>query len=93
MTERKVPVTFSHRAPGLQPPVYVAGSFSNPQWVPVPMEYTHGEDGVYTFTKTLEVEPKSKIAYKYRVGDGDWWILNEDAPTSAWPKPCFMMCV
>lgn len=50
------------------------------------MEFTHGEDGVYTFTKTFEVEPNSKIAYKYRVGEGDWWVLNEDAPTSTWPS-------
>lgn len=81
MSDNKVPVTITNRAPGIQPPVYVAGNYSNPEWVPEPMEYTVSEDGVYTFTKTLQVEPESKIVYKFRVGEGDWWLLNEDAPT------------
>lgn len=81
MSDSKVSVTISHRAPGIHPPLYVAGTFSNPEWVPFPMEYTSNEDGIHTFTKTFEAEPKSKIAYKYRVGEGDWWIVDETAPT------------
>lgn len=81
MSDTKVTITITNRAPGIQPPVYVAGSFSKPEWVPEPMEYTTGEDGVHTFTKTLQVEPESKIVYKFRAGEGDWWLLNEDAPT------------
>lgn len=45
------------------------------------MECATGDDGVHTFTKTVEVEPQAKYQYKFRVGEGDWWILNEDAPT------------
>ena len=81
MSDSKVLVTITNRAPGLQPPVYVAGSFSKPEWVPEPMEYVADEDGVYTFTKKLEVAPESKVVYKFRVGEGDWWLLNENAPT------------
>lgn len=81
MSDSKVTITISNRAPGIQPPVYVAGSYSNPEWVPEPMEYTTSDEGVHTFTKTLQVEPESKIVYKFRVGEGDWWLLNEDAPT------------
>lgn len=81
MSDSKVTVTITNRAPGLQPPVYVAGSFSDPEWVPQLMEYTTGEDGVHTFTKALQVEPESQIVYKFRVGEGDWWLLNENAPT------------
>lgn len=80
MSDSQVSVNITHRAPGIQPPLYIAGSFSNPQWVPEPMEYTTDKDGVYTFTKTVRVKPNSSYQYKYRVGETDWWILNEDAP-------------
>lgn len=81
MADSKVSVTITRKANGTQPPLYVAGTFSIPQWVPQPMDYAPGEDGEPTFSKTFQVEPDSKIQYKFRVGDGDWWVLNEDAPT------------
>lgn len=85
MSDSKVSITITNRAPGLRPPVYVAGNFSKPEWMPEPMEYTTSDDDVYTFTKTLRVEPESQIVYKFRVGEGDWWLLNEDAPTGLCP--------
>lgn len=80
MAEPKVPVTITYRNPGTKPPLYVAGSFSSPQWVDHLMDYTTGDDGEHTFTKKLEVQPDSKFQYKLRIGDGDWWVLNEDSP-------------
>lgn len=84
MGDSKVSVTITNRAPGIQPPLYVAGSFSDPSWVPEPMEHTEGEDGVYTFTKNIQVEPHSKIQYKFRAGE-DHWFLNEGAPSGMLP--------
>ena len=49
------------------------------------MDSTIGPDGAYIFSKEFEVEPSSKIQYKFRVGHGDWWMLNEDAPTGISP--------
>ncbi|KAI7787941.1 hypothetical protein LA080_013246 [Diaporthe eres] len=80
MADTKVPITIAYRAPGTQPPLFVAGTFSHPQWVPQEMDYTTGEDGESTFSKAFDVEPSSKIQYKFRVGPGDWWILDESAP-------------
>ncbi|KAL1880599.1 hypothetical protein Daus18300_001210 [Diaporthe australafricana] len=80
MADNKVPLTIVYRSPQTQPPLFVAGSFSHPQWVPQEMEYTTGEDGAITFSKAFDVEPSSKIQYKFRVGPGDWWVLDEDAP-------------
>lgn len=81
VNNRKIPVTITHRAQGIQPPLFVAGTFSDPQWVPHEMECAAENDGVNVFSQRLEVEPESKIQYKFRVGHGDWWMLNEDAPT------------
>lgn len=46
------------------------------------MEYTTEEDGEHTFTKEVSAEAGSRVQYKFRVGTGDWWVLNEDAPTA-----------
>lgn len=45
------------------------------------MDYTTGEDGINIFSKTVQVEPRQKYQYKFRVGEGDWWILDETAAT------------
>ena len=46
------------------------------------MQHTTDELGEYKFTKELEVEEGQEYQYKFRVGEGDWWLLNEDEPTS-----------
>lgn len=81
MDNRKVPVSITFQTRDIQPPLFVAGTFSDPQWVPHEMECAAGSDGENIFTQKLEVEPESKLQYKFRVGHGDWWLLNEDSPT------------
>ncbi|GKT44008.1 uncharacterized protein ColSpa_04189 [Colletotrichum spaethianum] len=77
-----VSVTITYKKPGTQPPIFVAGSFSDPQWQPQEMQFTTEDGGEHTFHKNIEVPPSSQIQYKFRVGLGDWWVLNEDAPTA-----------
>ncbi|KAK4123742.1 hypothetical protein N657DRAFT_680884 [Parathielavia appendiculata] len=81
MTSTQIPVVITYHKPGTQPPIYVAGTFSNPPWQPYEMERTRRDDGNYDFTKEIRAEPGSKIQYKFRVGNGDWWVLKDDAPT------------
>jgi len=76
-----VSVSITYKKPGTQPPIFVAGSFSEPQWQPQEMQFTTEDGGEHTFHKNIEVPPGSQIQYKFRVGLGDWWVLNEDAPT------------
>jgi len=45
------------------------------------MQRTVDKQGEYTFTKEVEVEEGQEYQYKFRVGEGDWWLLNEDQPT------------
>ncbi|TDZ39753.1 hypothetical protein CTRI78_v010465 [Colletotrichum trifolii] len=75
-----VSVTITYRQPGTQPPIFVAGSFSDPQWQPLEMDFAT-EEGEHTFYKNVEVPPSTQIQYKFRVGLGDWWVLNEGADT------------
>lgn len=85
MADSKVSITISRKANGINPPLFVAGSFSSPEWVPELMDHTTAEDGEPIFTKTFQVAPNAKIQYKFRVGESDWWVLNDDAPTGMSP--------
>jgi hypothetical protein len=82
MATPKMPLTITYRHFGTQPPIFIAGEFSDPPWEPQEMEYTTDEAGEHTFKKQLLAAPGSEVQYKFRVGTGDWWVLNEDAPTA-----------
>jgi hypothetical protein len=81
MSPRKVPVTLTYASSGAQPPIFMAGSFSEPAWHPQEMDYTTNEDGEHEFRKEVMVDEGSQHQYKFRIGMGDWWALNEQAPT------------
>lgn len=46
------------------------------------MDYTTGGGGEHVFKKEIFAEPGSKIQYKFRVGSGNWWVLDEGSPTA-----------
>ena len=73
-----VPATITYQKPGTSPPIFVAGTFSDPPWQPQEMNYTTDMGGEHTFKKEVFAKPGSKIHYKFRVGPGDWWVLDED---------------
>lgn len=81
MAAARIPAVITYRKPGTQPPLYVAGTFSDPPWQPYEMDYTTREDGELEFTKEVYCEPGSTIQYKFRIGEGDWWVLKDDGPT------------
>ena len=82
---RTTSVIIKFAKPGTQPPVYVAGSFSHPEWDPQEMQYTTSDDGEHEYAKEVSVEEGKQYQYKFRMGPGDWWILNEEAPTGTFP--------
>jgi len=81
MVPKIVRVTVKYSKPGIQPPVYLVGSFSDPAWQPQEMQHTINENGDYEYTKEIQIEEGKDYQYKYRIGAGDWWLLNEDSPT------------
>ena len=46
------------------------------------MEYTKNEDGELEFHKDFEAE-EGDYQYKFRLGPGDWWTLDESKPTGS----------
>src|SRR5262249_54793391 len=65
------------------PPVFVAGSFTG--WSPLEMtcEKTEATESRHLFSYTVDLKP-GKYQYKFRLGPGDWWVLDESAPTGGW---------
>ncbi|EXJ64657.1 hypothetical protein A1O7_00995 [Cladophialophora yegresii CBS 114405] len=63
----------------VQPPVFVAGGFT--EWAPVEMtcETTEANGSLkHVFSYRTELEP-GEYQYKFRLGPGDWWVLDESA--------------
>lgn len=79
MGSREIPVTIEF-VKETKPPVFVAGTFSEPVWEPMSMEYDH-RDGVYHYHKTLTLEEGKEYLYKLRMGTEDQWELSETDPT------------
>ncbi|KAM3416345.1 hypothetical protein BST61_g7949 [Cercospora zeina] len=74
-----MPITLEYSSPGLQPPVYIATSLSDPQWEPIEMEGTKDNGGEYHFSKSFNAH-EGEYQYKLRLGPGDWWVCDEHQP-------------
>ncbi len=80
-------VTITLDRPDLQPPVYVASSMSSIPWEPHEMSFTHNESPnpsdppqLHFFKEFKDVE-EGQYQYKFRLGPGDWWILDDKSQT------------
>lgn len=49
------------------------------------MQYTTDENNEHEFFKEVYVEQGKEYQYKFRIGLGEWWIMNEDSPTGMCP--------
>ncbi|SMY22803.1 unnamed protein product [Zymoseptoria tritici ST99CH_1A5] len=72
-------VTIDFSSPGLQPPVFIGTSLSDPQWEAIEMDHTKDEKGEHHFSKTFAAE-EGEYQYKLRLGPGDWWICDDSKP-------------
>ncbi|KAF2763321.1 hypothetical protein EJ05DRAFT_472233 [Pseudovirgaria hyperparasitica] len=76
------PVTLTFTSPGAKPPIYVAGSFTRPPWTAIEMDQAEdAPNGDPVFIKTFDDVETGEYQYKYRLGNGDWWMLNEKVET------------
>ncbi|GAB7335402.1 hypothetical protein MBLNU13_g07774t1 [Cladosporium sp. NU13] len=73
-------VTITYSSPGLQPPVYITSSLSEPQWDLIEMDCSEAPSGEWEFSKTFPAA-KGEYQYKFRLGPGDWWVCDESKPT------------
>lgn len=84
MAPRQVPVTFTYHKNGTEPPVFVAGTFTSPPWEPLEMDSEQDVDGHYTFSKTATADEDTEIQYKFRIGTGNWWVLDGNETVGKW---------
>ncbi|KAF4454582.1 hypothetical protein F53441_2925 [Fusarium austroafricanum] len=77
----KTPYTITYKKPGVLPPVFLAGSFSDPQWQLQEMGYTTDHNGDHTFQSEVVLEPDLDYQFKLRIGH-DNWALAENYPTA-----------
>lgn len=73
-------VRITYRSPGARPPVYLAGSLTSPPWQPQEMQYFSTGDQQLEFYKDLSEVVAGRHQYKFRLGPGDWWVLDGTAP-------------
>jgi hypothetical protein len=80
MTER-VTITFSQT--GVQPPVYVVTSVSEPPWEPLEMtvEEEQTASANLIFTRQFKDVAEGDHQYKIRVGNGHW-VVDESKDSS-----------
>jgi 1,4-alpha-glucan branching enzyme len=76
--DRMVSTVITFTKADVQPPVYIAGGFTD--WSPMEMQCESTQSGQNKFTHTTELQP-GEHQYKFRLGPGDWWVLDESAPT------------
>ncbi|KAL8882867.1 MAG: hypothetical protein Q9198_000195 [Flavoplaca austrocitrina] len=78
------PVEIRFVSQGAQPPIYVAGSFTQPEWQPyelncsvVETEGTNSTSGTsFVFHRTFDL-PQGTYQYKFRLGHGgEWWVCD-----------------
>jgi hypothetical protein len=82
-----VSTTITFKKDNVQPPVYIAGEFTS--WRPIQMvRQTSAKDGQpkHSFFYTADIQP-GDYQYKFRLGDGDWWVFDESASTGAIDVP------
>ncbi|RYO77299.1 hypothetical protein DL766_000225 [Monosporascus sp. MC13-8B] len=76
----QVSVKLTYQKDDTSPPVYVAGSFSDPPWQPLEMACSKDEHGQNLFFKEINASEGAEIQYKFRVGP-ETWVLSESAET------------
>ncbi|MCJ1465495.1 hypothetical protein MMC07_004113 [Pseudocyphellaria aurata] len=80
-------IRISYVSPGARPPIYIAGSFTDPPWQPEELDYvleqpgdmdsgTPSECSLYRFVKSVQIG-EGRWQYKFRLGLGDWWVCDE----------------
>jgi hypothetical protein len=86
--------TIAFSQPGVQPPVYVVTSLSNPPWATLeltPADKTPSGDIV--FKRQFENVPEGSYQYKIRIGEGHWVVdeSKESGKLTASRCPSFML--
>lgn len=80
MASSDTPFTVTYHKHGVEPPVYLAGSFSNPPWEPQKMQHSKTSNGEHLFSREVRGVAGRGYEIKFRIGDGNWWVYDEQKP-------------
>ncbi len=72
-------VTIRYQRPGTTPPMFVAGSFTEPPWTVQELDH-RDVDGELVFSRGFRIKPGT-YQYKFRVAHSDWWVCDETHET------------
>lgn len=80
----KTPVKITYTNPGTQGPVYITTSLSSPPWDPLEMRVSDEktEAGELIFYREFDEVEEGEYQYKFRLGPGDWWVLDHTTDTA-----------
>jgi hypothetical protein len=83
-------ITFTQ--PGVQPPVYVVTSLSNPPWETLELEVANEqtESGDLVFARQFENVDEGSYQYKIRIGDG-YWVVDESKDSGRLALCCTLL--
>ncbi|KAK5990224.1 hypothetical protein PT974_08490 [Cladobotryum mycophilum] len=76
----KVPYTIIYRNSEAQSPVFLAGTFTNPEWLLQEMEPSLDDHGQHVFKATVFVEPEKDYQFRFKMGHQEAWIIDESKP-------------
>lgn len=74
-----VPVTITYRNQiSTPPPVFLAGSWTDPPWLLHEMQSVPEGGSQSVYQALIHVQPGLEYQFKFKLGDGDLWVLDED---------------
>lgn len=73
-----VPHTITYSDPCEGDALFIAGTFSSPQWMLQQMRRSTPSDGPATYSICVMVEPGKEYQYRFKQGrDGDWAVDDQ----------------
>ena len=88
-SEARYSVLIKYCNPGLQPPLYIAGTMTTPPWELCEMKTVRplAAGSTFEFEKQFQDLLPGRYQYKFLVGSQSLWVLDDDVETgTADPK-------
>lgn len=75
-----IPYTITYRAPCDGSTLFIAGTFSKPEWLLQEMQPSTPDGHFTTYSICVMVEPGTEYQYRFRHGRDGNWAVDEQKP-------------
>ncbi|KAL7798414.1 P-loop containing nucleoside triphosphate hydrolase protein [Trichoderma ceciliae] len=82
MSSTALPYTLTYRNPGAEPPIFLAGNFTDAEWGLQEMSFSREDGGEYVFESRILVELGREYQFKFKAGKDGPWVLDESRTTA-----------